>query len=143
MPALAAVFVAVVFAAPAPAAAPGSGYRVIVHPSNPGNHVTKEVLAGIFRGRNSRWGDGTPIVPVDQSIQSAVRARLVKDVMNETVAAVMAYWARQVTAGGARPPVVKSSDREVIDFVARTAGSIGYVSPEPALPDTVKLLRVE
>jgi ABC-type phosphate transport system substrate-binding protein len=143
MPALAAVLVAVVFSAPAPTVAPDAGYRVIVHPANPGNHVTKVVLAGIFRGRNTRWGDGTPIVPVDQSIQSAVRARLVKDVMNETVAAVMAYWARQVSAGGARPPVVKGSDREVIDFVTRTAGSIGYVSPGTALPDTVKVLRVE
>jgi hypothetical protein len=46
-------------------------------------------------------------------------------------------------SGGARPPVVKASDREVIDFVVKTPGAIGYVGSETTLPGTVKALTVE
>jgi ABC-type phosphate transport system substrate-binding protein len=140
---IAAVSMAVVLAATAPGEAQEPGYKVIVHPANAGTVIKKPVLSGIFMGKNQRWGDGSPIVPVDQSAQSAVRAKFVKDVMNQSVAAVMAYWARQMMSGGARPPVVKASDREVIDFVVKTPGAIGYVAPETTLPGTVKALTVE
>ena len=144
MPAIAAVLVAVVLAVTAaPAAGQDAGYKVVVHPTNPGTVVSRPVLAGIFKGQTNRWGDGSPIVPVDQSAKSAVRVRFVKDVMNESVAAVMAYWARQMMGGRARPPVVKGSDAEVIEFVAKTDGAIGYVGSDAVVPDTVKVLQVE
>lgn len=139
---IAAVPLAVLLAAAAPAAAQDPGYKVVVHPSNPGAVIRKPMLAGIFLGKNQRWGDGSPIVPVDQSAQSAVRAKFVRDVMNQSVAAVMTYWSRQIS-GGMRPPVVKSTDKDVVEFVAKNAGSIGYVSSGATLPPTVKLLKVE
>jgi hypothetical protein len=43
---------------------------------------------------------------------------------------------------GMMPPMVKSSDGEIISFVASTRGSIGYVSAETPLPDSVKVLAI-
>ena len=140
---IAAVSMAVLLAATTPVVGQEPGYKVIVHPSNTGTIIKKPTLSGIFMGKVQRWGDSSLIVPVDQSAQSAVRAKFVKDVMNQSVAAVMAYWARQMMSGGARPPVVKPTDREVIDHVVKTPGAIGYVAAETTLPATVKVLTVE
>jgi hypothetical protein len=37
---------------------------------------------------------------------------------------------------------VKSSDEEVIAYVAKTKGSIGYVSPSASLPPTVRAVTI-
>jgi ABC-type phosphate transport system substrate-binding protein len=33
---------------------------------------------------------------------------------------------------------VKTSDEEIVAFVASTPGAIGYVSPDASLPDSVR-----
>jgi ABC-type phosphate transport system substrate-binding protein len=45
-------------------------------------------------------------------------------------------------AAGVTPPMVKSSDEEIISFVASTPGSIGYVSADIALPDSVRAITI-
>jgi ABC-type phosphate transport system substrate-binding protein len=39
---------------------------------------------------------------------------------------------------GVTPPPVKTTDEEVVAFVASTPGAIGYVSPSALLPEGVK-----
>jgi ABC-type phosphate transport system substrate-binding protein len=40
------------------------------------------------------------------------------------------------------PPPVKTSDEEIVAFVASTPGAIGYVSSGTPLPDTVREIAV-
>jgi len=46
------------------------------------------------------------------------------------------------TSRGFRPPAVKGSDAEVVAFVAKTEGAVGYVSKAAALPPEVKAVAV-
>jgi hypothetical protein len=41
-------------------------------------------------------------------------------------------WTKKSFRDGLTPPAVKSGDAEVIEFVKRTSGAIGYASSAPA-----------
>jgi ABC-type phosphate transport system substrate-binding protein len=58
--------------------------------------------------------------------------------------AVLQYWQRQLLSptGGARLPTVKGSDAEVLVYVAKTKGAVGYVSAGAALSSDVKAVSV-
>jgi ABC-type phosphate transport system substrate-binding protein len=117
-------------------------FRVIVNPSVKGSRAPRSVLSSIFLKQSTRWGDGTPVRPVDQSFRAPVREAFTLRVLEKPLLGMQAYWIRRIADGGVPPPPVKSSDEEVIAFVASTPGSIGYVSVSTALPDSVRVLNV-
>ena len=41
------------------------------------------------------------------------------------------------------PPTVRSTDEDVIAFVAARTGAVGYVSADAVLPDTVHVVTVQ
>ena len=127
-----------------PALSPGADdFVVIVHPSVAGAQMRRSDLAAVFLRKAPRWGGGTPAVPVDQSGTSAVRKAFSDSVIGMPVATALQYWQKQMfEATQLRPPAVKGSDTEVIAFVAKTEGAVGYVSKAAVLPPEVKPLAV-
>ena len=123
------------------AAAVDPALRIIVNPQVQGTQVPKSVLASIFLKEARFWGDGSPVVPVDQSVQSAVRRAFSSRVLDRPLLEVQVYWQRKMVAGLVPPPV-KTSDEDVIAFVSSTPGAIGYVSVDVAVPPTVKTIEV-
>jgi ABC-type phosphate transport system substrate-binding protein len=127
-------------ASPLPAA---DAFVVIVHPSVAGTQVHRHDLAGVFLKKVSRWGDRSPAQPVDLSGTSPVRQAFSQAVLEMPVATVVQYWQKQMFGSApVPPPPVKSSDAEVIAFVSRTAGAVGYVSPGAPLPPGVRAIAV-
>lgn len=125
----------------APVAGADSPYHVIVHPQVKGNQIPKSALSSIFLKQAPTWGDGSRVLPVDQSVRSDVRRYFSNDVFAKGIVEVQVYWQRKMAAG-VTPPPVKPSDEEVVSFVASTPGSIGYVSAETPLPASVKVVAV-
>jgi ABC-type phosphate transport system substrate-binding protein len=114
-------------------------FVVIVHPSVAGQSIRRSSLAALFLQKATRWGDESLAVPVDQSGTSAVRKSFSDSVLGMPVGAALQYWQKQMfVQSQLRPPTVKGSDAEVIAFVAKTAGAVGYVSKGLALPPGVK-----
>jgi len=116
-------------------------FRVIVHPQVKGSEIPRAVLTAIFLKQALKWGDGRPVVPVDQSVQSAVRRLFSNDVLHQGIVEVQVYWQRKITAGLVPPPV-KTSDEDIVAFVASTPGAIGYVSSGTSLPNTVREVAI-
>jgi len=116
-------------------------FRVIVHPQVKGSQIPRAALSSIFLKQAPRWGDGSPVQPIDQSVQSSVRKSFSNDVLQQGVVAVQVYWQRRISSG-VTPPPVKTSDEEVLSYVAATPGAIGYVSASTPLPYSVKLVEV-
>jgi ABC-type phosphate transport system substrate-binding protein len=82
-------------------------------------------------------------VPVDQSGTSPVRSAFSEAVLGMPVATAVQYWQKQMFAANPlRPPAVRGSDAEVIAFVAKTQGGVGYVSKAAVLPPEVKAVAV-
>ncbi len=104
---------------------------VIVHPANPVDDLNLVQLRDIFQGRTFDW---TPynfsgeVIPVSREATSIARKLFEERVMN----------GRAVTLNA----VLKASAQDVIEFVAKTPGAIGYVSLSQIDP-RVKVIRVE
>lgn len=120
------------------------GFVVIVNTSVPGTSVRRADLAAVFLKKALRWGDGSPASPVDQSGSSAVRRDFSDAVLKMPVSAVVQYWQKQLLSpsGQLKLTVVKESDDEVLAYVARTNGAVGYVSSGTTLPERVKVVTL-
>jgi ABC-type phosphate transport system substrate-binding protein len=132
---------AVLAAGAAPVASADARFRVVVHPQVKGGQIPRAALSSIFLKRASKWGDGSDVRPVDQSLKSPLRRSFTADVHQQDLIAVQMYWQRQI-ASGQVPPPVKASDDEILAFVAATPGAIGYISSETALPDSVREVAI-
>jgi len=103
-------------------------FRVIVNPANASPALDRRFLTEVFLKRNTRWPTGELIRPVDQGTDSSVRRRFSEDVLNRSVAAVKSYWQQMIFSGRAIPPPELDSDEEVIRYVAKFPGAVGYIS---------------
>ena len=135
------VAAAVTFTAAAQAA---DSFVVVVNASVAGTTVRRTDLAAVFLKKALRWGDGSPANPVDQSGTSPVRKGFSESVLHMPVMGVVQYWGKQLVsmASSVRPPTVKGSDEEVMAYVAKTSGAVGYVANGAALPPGVKAVTI-
>ena len=123
-------------------AEPPAGYVLIVHRDNPVTAVDRHFVADAFLKKTTRWSNDVVIRPVDAAASSDVRRKFSKDVLQRSVAAVRTYWQQIVFSGRGIPPPELAGDAEIVSYVSRNAGAVGYVSAAAAL-DGVKVIRVE
>ena len=116
--------------------------RVIVNRANPATQIQRAALAAIYMGAMTRWSDGTPIAPVDQSTRSAVRAAFSEKLLGKSLQAMQSHWLRKMAAQNSTPPPVKPSDAAVAAWVHAHAGAIGYVRNGFKLDETVRVVKV-
>ena len=134
------LLVALLAASPLPA-----GFKVIVHPGIAGQKITRKDLAAIYLKTVTRWSNGRTALPVDQPASAEVRKQFSEQILGLTILLASQYWLKQMTTGNrataARmPPQVKDSDAAVLAYVKANAGAVGYVSPDFATGDEVKVL---
>jgi len=103
-------------------------FRVIVNAANPHGWLDRDFVADAFLIKVSRWNDGQPIRPVDLRGDSVTRRKFSNDVLRRSIAAVRNYWQQLIFSGRGLPPPELDSDADVIKFVVRNRGAIGYVS---------------
>jgi len=137
----AALVVAVLVTAFVPVVGAEASYRIIVHPQVKGSQIPRTTLSSIFLKQAPRWGDGSPVLPVDQSMRSRIRQSFVADILQRPLVEMQVFWSRRM-ATGVTPPPVKQTDEEVMAFVAATPGSIGYVSSSLPLPAGVREVAI-
>ena len=103
-------------------------FKVIVNTDNTVKEITKKQLDKIFLKKSTKWDDDTKIKPVNLDQESDVRESFSKDVHRKNVSAIKAYWQKQIFTGKGVPPVEKSNDEEIVEFIKSNPGAIGYVS---------------
>lgn len=126
----------------APRAVSAQGYQVVVNAENPVTSMTTAELSRLFQKRTTRWDDGGAVLPVDLPEGSSVRAAFSERVHGRPVSAIKVYWARQIYSGRGVPPIEKSSDAEVLQYVAANPNAIGYVSANATVGRGVKAIQV-
>jgi ABC-type phosphate transport system substrate-binding protein len=110
-----------------PASSP-VGYKVVVHPRNPLISAERSFIAEVFLKKVTRWRSGEVIKPVDLHRTSAVRAKFAEQVLGRSIAAIRSYWQQHIFAGRDLPPPELESDTDVLSYVLKYPGAIGYVS---------------
>jgi ABC-type phosphate transport system substrate-binding protein len=119
-----------------------AAFRIVVHPSNPLESITRAELSAIYMKRMRSWRDGREIVPVDQPASSPVRERFSRAIHGKTVAYVTRYWQRLIFSGRGIPPRQLQNDAAVLELVKHSRDAIGYVARDTPPGDGVKVLEV-
>ena len=118
-----------------------SGIRVIANSRVMVTSVSPEDLKSIFLGTKTSVADGSHVEPV--LLQSgAAHEAFVKQYVGKTATTLVSYYRSLVFTGKGTMPPMLASDAEVVKYVAKTRGAIGYVSGE-ADTDSVKILEVK
>ncbi len=105
-----------------------SPFYLIVHPSNPVTSVDRGLLLDMFLRKTTRWPNEQVVRPIDLPTNSPTRERFSSEALGRSVSAVKAYRLQVIFSGHGVPPPELDSDEQVVRFVARTEGAIGYVS---------------
>lgn len=102
-------------------------YKLIVHTSNPSTTVTSAQCQSIFMKKTRAWPNGVAIQVVDQVLDAPARAAFSTQVLKKAARSVKNLWQQAIFSGSAIPPPELATDHDVIAFVARTPGAVGYV----------------
>lgn len=105
-----------------------TGFQVIVHPENPTRSMDYLEVSEMFLTKTKRWDDRMVVSPVDLKAGSPVRDSFSREIHQKSVTSVESFLHQQIFSGRAKPPLVVGSDAEVVDFVSKNPGAIGYVS---------------
>lgn len=121
-----------------------TGFRVVVNAANKTAALGRSRISKMFLKKTRTWADSDlPVELVDQREKSPVRAAFTRAIHDgKKVSAIKSYWNRRIFSGRDVPPPELPSDQEVLDFVRRDPGGIGYVSPDADLGEGVKELTV-
>lgn len=116
-------------------------FQLIAHPSVHVTSLRRAHVAEVFLKTRVKWDDGRRIFPVDQPIRSAIRAAFLKAVYDKEPRLILRYWQRKIFSGRGHPPPELRSEEEVIEYVRKTPGAIGYVAAGTA-PEGVRVIEV-
>jgi hypothetical protein len=115
-------------------------YKVIANPSVTASAVSVDDLKSVFLETKMDLGSGH-VVPVLEKSGPAHEAFL-KDCLGKSDAALSTYYRSLVFTGKGGLPKTLGSDADVIEYVAKTKGAIGYVGASAA-SGSVKTLEVK
>lgn len=113
-----------------------AGYLVIVHPDNPVSRLDRRFVREAFLKKAVSWSNGRTICPVDLDERAPARRRFSDQVLNRSVEAVKSYWQQLIFSGRGVPPPELASDADVVQYVLRHPGALGYVEAGTALAGT-------
>jgi len=118
---------AVVLAVCAAVTASAADIKVIANPSVGASSVSADDLKGVFLATKTSLSDGSHVEPVLEKDGPAHEAFL-KQFIGKTDTALETYYRSLVFTGKASMPKTLAADAEMVAYVAKTKGAIGYVS---------------
>jgi len=114
--------------------------KVIANNSVTASSISTEDLMGVFLMTKASLS-GAHVEPVLEQGGPTHEAFL-KEYIHKTAQALQNYYRAQMFAGTGSMPKTLSSDAEVVEFVAKTKGAIGYVAASASTAG-VKTLEVK
>jgi ABC-type phosphate transport system substrate-binding protein len=103
-------------------------YVIIVNPNNPATSADRKFLEDAFLKKTTRWPNDEVVRPADLAPNSPVRRKFTEDVLQRSVDAVKGYWQQRIFSGRDVPPPEFETDDDVVKFVLKHDGGLGYVS---------------
>jgi TonB family protein len=113
--------------------------RIIANPSVGAEAISASEIKSVFLKERNSLGDGTHVEPVLS--RGWANAVFLKEYLGQSDDALQNYYRTLVFTGKGSMPKTLHSDEEVVAYVAKTRGAIGYVSSTATL-DGVKTLAV-
>ena len=110
-------------------ALPDVDLAVIVGSQTQAKPMTAVEMEALFTRAQTRWGDGTPIVPINAPPGSELRTEFDRVVLQLDPEEVGRFWIDRRVRGLGLPPRHVSEPSTIVRVVERLAGAIAY-APE-------------
>ncbi|HEX4976219.1 MAG TPA: hypothetical protein VFV48_10080 [Pseudomonadales bacterium] len=114
---------------------------VIVNPANV-QAIDKVTLRKIFLGKQSRFPDDTPAIPLAQPEYSRTAQQFNLLLLNKNKIQYKSHWARLIFTGQGHPPETAYNDREVIEYVKNHPEAVSYIDSSALNKDVKEVLRL-
>jgi hypothetical protein len=101
--------------------------KFIANPSVGAASVSSDEVKAVFLATKTSLSDGSHVEPVLLK-SGAAHATFLKEYVGKSESALETYYRSLVFTGKGSMPKALGSDAEVIAYVAKTRGAIGYVS---------------
>ena len=95
--------------------------------ANTATRIAAGDIKEVFTGEK-QFAGSTKLIPVDNGSAQEI---FLSTALGMGAARYNTIWTKKSFREGVTPPSVKAGDNEVIDFVSRTNGAVGYVRSEP------------
>ena len=89
--------------------------------------LNRTQIADIFLGRTTRFPDGSPAVPIDQTEGTLVRDEFYTKFVGKSAAQIKAHWSKIIFTGRGQPPKAVSNSSETKKLVVANPNAIGYI----------------
>jgi ABC-type phosphate transport system substrate-binding protein len=114
--------------------------KIIANESVGATSISAEELKGVFLSTKTSLSDGSHVVPVLEK-GGPVHEAFLKE-LGKSDSALETYYRTLVFTGKASMPKTLGADAEVVAYVAKTKGAIGYVGAD-AVTDGLKTLEMK
>jgi ABC-type phosphate transport system substrate-binding protein len=115
--------------------------KIIANPSVGASDISSDELKRVFLITKSSLSDGSHVEPVLEKAGGTHEAFL-KEYLGKTDAALSTYYRSLIFTGKGAMPKTFATDAEVVSYVAKTKGAVGYVAAGTPSPG-VKQLEVK
>lgn len=112
---------------------------VVAHPHSQVVTLDRAQLINIYMGRYRQLPTGEPALPVDLS---ALKERFYRALVSKDLAEINSYWARLVFSGQVSPPLQLESAKDVLEYVRRNPGALGFVEVAEVPADIKVVARI-
>jgi|APLak6261672720_1056091.scaffolds.fasta_scaffold04308_2 ABC-type phosphate transport system substrate-binding protein len=119
----------------------GAEYQIIAHPGVDASSLTKADAKNLLLGNKARWDNG---VIVRLAVLSGGKAHddVITELTSRTPDQFDKYWKKQVFTGKGVMPESAADDAAMLAYVAKTPGSLGYISSQTEASG-VKILPIQ
>ena len=113
----------------------------IVNPDGADASISAEAAKAILLGNKIKW-DGGGLIKLAVLTQGDAHEKIMHEYVQRSADQFDKYWKKMVFSGKGMMPVQAASDADLVAYVAKTPGAIGYVSAA-SVTGAVKVLPVK
>lgn len=101
---------------------------VIANPATPLSSLKKREVRDIFTGKKTRWKKGSAKIIIAVLEDSDLHRRFLRRYVKKTPSQFRNFWRKKVFTGEGKSPKTFKRETDLIKFVAKTKGAVGYSS---------------
>ncbi|WP_231383568.1 substrate-binding domain-containing protein [Methylobacter luteus] len=114
----------------------------VINRANQQNTISRNGLSAIFKMRLLRWNDGSAVTVFVLNDDDQLHRQFCKQILNVFPHQMRRNWNKLVFSGSGQAPILVESKEEMIEKIANTPGSVGYLNLKD-LTNNIKQLVVK
>ncbi|WP_020161055.1 MULTISPECIES: hypothetical protein [Methylobacter] len=114
----------------------------VINSTNQQDSISRNGLSAIFKMRLLRWNDGSAVTVFVLNDDDPLHKQFCKQILNVFPHQMRRNWNKLVFSGSGQAPILVESKTEMIEKIANTPGSVGYLNLKD-LTDGIKKLDIK